>query len=190
MLTREDIQKIPSRDRYIDVFVLLVEHGFAKPTDHSNLLSRSFVYFLEVRALQSWNPLCQKIYDCLIRNSGDNLFRFLKSLPTLSRISTVALLHQEVSSLLDSQGAKELSWWTHKELDVLRSFYIEKLTDDHPLTKMLVQRWLPDLKELYQAEKAIQKIKMDQCKEELMMNRWHPNRVEKHLLMGLDVEDM
>ena len=75
-------------------------------------------------------------------------------------------------------------------MDVLRSFYIEKLTDDHPLTKMLVQRWLPDLKELYQAEKAIQKIKMDQCKEELMMNRWHPNRVEKHLLMGLDVEDM
>ena len=27
-------------------------------------------------------------------------------------------------------------------------------------------------------------------KEELMMNRWHPTRVEKLILLGYDVEDM
>jgi len=27
-------------------------------------------------------------------------------------------------------------------------------------------------------------------KEELMMNRWHPTRVEKWILAGFDIEDM
>ena len=75
------------------------------------------------------------------------------------------------------------------DLSKLAGYEVE-LGEGHPLTRALVGRWLLDLKELYVAEKAIQKIKMDACKEELMMNRWHPRRVSWCLKQGLDIEDM
>ena len=42
-------------------------------------------------------------------------------------------------------------------------------------------------------QEKVRKCAMEQCKnikEDLMMNRWHPSRVERLLLAGYDVEDM
>jgi hypothetical protein len=42
-------------------------------------------------------------------------------------------------------------------------------------------------------QEKVRRHTIDQCrifKEELMMNRWSPARVEKLLLAGYDVEDM
>ena len=96
-----------------------------------------------------------------------------------------------IPSLLDGRGAKELSWWSRDALDAIRIYYEKVLGADHALTRCLVSRWLLDLKELYGTEKAIQKIQMDQCKEELMMNRWHPDRLTKYYEeYGIDSDDM
>lgn len=38
--------------------------------------------------------------------------------------------------------------------------------------------------------RARQQARTRKFKEELMMNRWHPSRVEKYLDMGLEIEDM
>ena len=42
--------------------------------------------------------------------------------------------------------------------------------------------------EFQNKERIIQRCKT--IKEELMMNRWHPSRVEQLLLAGYDIEDM
>jgi len=192
-LSKEDIQKIPNRDLYIDVYTLLVLFDLAKPSDHPLLLGRSLLYYLRFLSTGArLNTTTQVIRQSLILSTGQYLLAYLQSIPIFLKKTPeyLDLFLRDVPTMLDSEAAKELSWRSRQELDVLRMVYEGKLGVDHPLTKTLVQRWLPDIKELYQTEKAIQKCKMDQCKEELMMNRWHPDRVGKYLLMGIDVEDM
>ena len=194
VLTKTDISKIPSRDRYIDIYVFLIKHGYADASDNSKLLARSYLYYIQGSSQnrESFDFL-PEICSILILQSGRSLFRFLKTLSVICKkynhFTPFAI--EEIPRYLDSEAAKELSWWSHKELDELRIHYEKELSVEHPLTRCLVLRWLLDLKELYRTEKAIQKIKMDQCKEELMMNRWHPDRLWKYYEMfGIEVDDM
>ncbi len=197
VMTKEDIQAIPAERCYLDVYLLLVSLGVANPQDNPSLFNEAMrTYF----TLFAWVPnpspaysLQQEIEKHLIGSSGFLLFEYLQSIPKVrfrdASYGNEFFFHT-IPSLLETQGAKELAWFPHEALDRLRLLYERDLGVDHPLTKTLVQRWLPDLKELYETEKAIQKIKMDQCKEELMMNRWHPDRVSAYLEMGLDIDDM
>lgn len=197
VLTSTDIGNIPSRDRNIDIYLFLIKYGYAKATDNCDLLARSYWYFLDKSSVAAPNllnfPLKEEICDVLILANHHTFFRFLKSLAKLckNRARYVGFATVEIPKFLDSAAAKELSWWSYQELDELRVCYEDELGRDHPLTKCLVQRWLLDLKELYHTEKAVQKIKMDQCKEEIMMNRWHPDRIMKmYEEYGLDVNDL
>jgi hypothetical protein len=196
ILTPADIANIPPRDRYLDIYLFLVKHGYAKEEDNIDLLARAYWYYIEksISVSVQWPnfPLQKEIRDILILNSGKTFFRFLMSLAKLSksRQKFVTFAVQEVPKYLDSPAAKELSWWCHKDLDALRLQYEKELSVDHTMTKCLVQRWLLDLKELYITEKFIQKLKMDHCKEELMMNRWHPSRLEKYLNMGYEIDQL
>ena len=196
LLMSADIAKIPSRDRYLDIYLFLVKHGYAKPKDNCALLARCYFYYVDKCALVSDNwpnfPLKKEIHDILIANSGLEFFVFLNSLTKIckGRPRLTAFVTQEIPKYLDTPAAKELSWWSHQDLDQLRQEYEKELGIDHPLTKCLVQRWLLDLKELYTTEKAIQKIKMDHCKEELMMERWHPDRLKKYLDMGYEIHQL
>jgi hypothetical protein len=197
VLTKGDIASIPSRDRNLDIYLFLIQYGYAQPSDNCELLARSLWYYIEKSSITPHPPLTfplkAEIRDTLILDSGRSLFRFLKSLAKLckSRMRFVTFAAEEIPRFLDSAAAKELSWWTHQELDELRVHYEKELGAEHPLTRCLVQRWLLDLKELYQTEKAIQKIKMDQCKEEIMMNRWHPDRIMKmYEEYGIEIDDL
>lgn len=195
VLTKEDIARIPAEPVYLDIFVLLIEWGFAKPSDNPSLTVQGFRYFLEARSA-GVNPVRGVFFQTLTRtlllSSGAQLGWFFLALPNLIQetpaYEEVAL--REMPLLLDTNAAKELCWWSKEALDGFRKLYELELGAEHPLTRALVGRWLLDLKELYVTEKQIQKIKMDACKEELMMNRWHPRRVSWCLKQGLDIEDM
>jgi len=191
--TKEDVRKIPGRRRYIDVYLLLLEYGFVKQGTHKALENLILWHFCETYLRhQIQNVLVTYISDIFILSSGDSFYEFLLWIAGMAMSRggqrfTGPLL-QLVPTLLDTPAAKELSWVSREKLDSIRIAYEKTLGKEHPLTRCLVQRWLLDLKELYQTEKAIQKIKMDHCKEELMMNRWHPQRLEKYLNMGYSIE--
>ena len=203
VLTPEDILKIPTTEAYVDIYILLLENNFAQYGDHprlewsglwlytSILLNFPFVNF-PVPHQNTLGELKHKLEKHLILSCGKSLYTFLEFMAgtAMGRPRLTSILHTLIPTLLDTDAAKEMSWMSYDELDKLRLTYEKHLGKKHTLTKCLVQRWLLDVKELYQTEKAIQKCKMDCCKEELMMNRWHPQRVEKLLLMGYDVEDM
>lgn len=204
VLTKEDICKIPIRERYVDIYLLLLEHNFAKHGDHPRMEIASYWFYISILGnfpfLQ--NPhqdisstlgiLKGHLEKHLILSSGKSLFTFLEFIGGTSkgRNRLTAYLHTFIPTLLDTDAAKEMSWMSYDELDKLRETYEKELGKEHTLTKCLVQRWLLDIKELYHAEKAIQKIKMDYCKEELMMNRWHPSRLQKYLDMGYEIEEL
>lgn len=198
-LTKEDILMIPPFGRYADIFLVLIRTGVADPLSHPKLLEACFRYYCTTKMIQDQirpdygnSRILQEIETVLLASSGMLFNAFLMTLPKLAKKSqTLAdYLIRHVPGLLDTDAAKELSWWSHKDLDTIRLVYEAELGDEHSCTRCLVQRWLPDLKELYRAEKAIQKMKMDHCKEQLMMNRWHPDRVLWHLERGIEIEDM
>jgi hypothetical protein len=195
VLTKEDIRRFPKLDRYTDVYLLLMEHGFVERGTHTPLEFISLWLYMKLLANfsndRSLAPLRSLIERNMILASGKTLYDFLLwiSYPAVGGPRLSGLLVSYVPTLLDTEAAKELSWYPRDELDKLRIHYENIAGKDHPLTRYLVERWLLDLKELYVTEKAVQKIKMDQCKEELMMNRWHPHRVAHYLEMGLDIDD-
>jgi hypothetical protein len=200
VLTDADAQKLPSADRFIDTYVFLVRHGFISATANNKLLLRSLLYLLNTTIIhqQIGRPvvkplLLSAIPEALILKTSQTLYHFLSLVPLLATGSQekMSFLLTYVPTLLETEAAKELSWWSREKLDTLRVQYQKLLGEEHPLTKCLLLRWLLDLKELYKTEKAIQKIQMDQCKEELMMNRWHPDRVWRYYEeFGIDIEDM
>jgi hypothetical protein len=204
ILTKEDIQKIPVKEAYVDIYLLLLEHGFAQQGDHPRLEFVAFWFYVSIlynfphlrnqrQEIETTLSLLKDLLEKhLILSSGKTLHSFLDFMggTAKGRARLVATLHTLIPTLLDTDAAKEMSWMSYDELDKLRLTYEKELGKDHVLTKCLVQRWLLDIKELYQTEKAIQKIKMDHCKEELMMNRWHPSRLEKYLEMGYDIDQL
>lgn len=195
-LTKEDILSIPNDSRYLDIYMLLLEHGFIERGTHVALeraILDYYCFLLTQFPDHDMMPTMRTVIESsMILESGTTLYDFLMSLPDAlhrrERLTQAMIGH--IPMILDSDAAKELSWFSYADLDKLRIHYEAVLSKEHPITKYLVQRWLLDLKELYQTEKAIQKIKMDCCKEELMMNRWHPDRVGALLELGIDPCDM
>jgi hypothetical protein len=198
VLTKDDLALIPKLDRYLDIYVFLVIHNIIVPSDNVSLHARCLAYFTNVMIQHQAqngkdypNRLTGLIAETIILGSGELFYTFLMLASNLAKNqSRLRFLMEFVPTLLDSGAAKELSWFPRDELDKLRLEYEKVLGADHPLTKCLVQRWLLDLKELYQTEKAIQKLKMDQCKEQLMMDRWHPDRLQKYLDMGYEIDQL
>jgi hypothetical protein len=196
VLTKEDIRKIPAKERYIDIYLLLLDKGFAKRGDHRTLeFATYWFYAFILAAFPEHDPLPltrKKLEELLVLGSGEALYHFLFFIcgAAKGREKLTRQMLAYIPTLFDTEAAKELSWFPRDDLDKIRLEYEKQLGTEHPFTKCLVQRWLLDIKELYQTEKLIQKIKMDQCKEELMMNRWHPDRIEKYLLAGVDIDDM
>ena len=209
-LTKEDICKIPATEGYVDIYILLLEHNFAHYGDHPKLerMGLWLYQLLMVNFPFDDRPefqasklmiLKRKIEDYLITSSGKSLYDFFMfiGMAMVGRRKLQKQMVEYIPTLLDTNAAKELSWYSHDILDGIRREWEESCKFKNgappmpnPVIRCLVERWLPDIKELYVTEKLIQKIKMDQCKEELMMNRWHPDRVGKFLEMGIDPDDM
>lgn len=196
VLTKEDILKIPAQQRYVDIYLLFMDHCFIKRGTHVALEGVALTLYMDILrnfpGADNVRPLRELIERILILSSGKALYDFILCASHVchkrTQLSQQMMLY--IPMLLDTEAAKELSWFSRDQLDKLRVAYEKVLGADHPLTKCLVQRWLLDLKELYQTEKLIQKLKMDQCKEELMMDRWHPDRLQKYLDMGYDLDQL
>lgn len=209
VLTKKDISKIPATEGYVDIYLLLLENNFARYGDHPALermglwLYQLIMYHFPYDNRDEFQrsrlmTLKKKIETHLITHSGKSLYDFFMfiGMAVLGRGKLAKQMLEFVPTLLDTQAAKELCWYSHDDLDSIRKEWEECVKVPkgppmrHPLLRCLVERWLPDLKELYQTEKAIQKLKMDQCKEELMMDRWHPTRLQKYLDMGFDLDQL
>ncbi len=201
-LTKKDIQRIPLKQACIDIYILLLEHNFAQYGDHPRLARSGLWFYLILmkefpfpnypsRFQNGLGILKQKLEQYLILHSALSFYRFLEFVgaATIERSNLQRQVVEYVPTLLESDAAKELSWYSRDELDKIRKGWLE-LSPEHPLIRCLTERWLPDIKELYQTEKQIQKIKMDQCKEEMMAVCWHPDRVSKLLYAGIDPCDM
>lgn len=195
-LTKEDILKIPAQQRYVDIYLLMMDHGFVKRGTHVSLEFTALWLYMDILknfpGADNVRELRQLIEKTMILSSGQALYDFILwiSYPVLNRTRLTQQIMLYIPTLLDSDAAKELSWVPRDHLDKLRVEFEKVPGKEHPVTRCLVERWLPDLKELYQAEKAIQKMKMDHCKEELMMDRWHPDRLQKYLEMGYDIDQL
>lgn len=209
VLTKEDILKIPASEAYVDIYLLLLENNFAQYGDHPRLERKGLWLYQVIMCNFPFDDrpefqrsklsiLKQKIETYLITYSGKSLYNFFLfiGMATVGREKLQRLMRDYIPTLLDTDAAKELSWYSFEALDSIREEWEEcrKVKEGSPMPNLLLrcltERWLPDLKELYRTEKQIQKIKIDQCKEELMMDRWHPDRVSKFLEMGIDPEDM
>jgi hypothetical protein len=206
ILTKEDILKIPAHEAYVDIYILLLEHNFVSSGDHPKLeraglwLYQSILHHFPLEVREGEQPpafhkpiklLKEKIENYLIHYSGDTLYRFFLfvGMATVGRRKLQRQMQAYIPTLLDTHAAKELSWYSFHQLDEIRKEWIA-CQKEHPLLSCLTERWLLDIKELYKTEKQIQKIKMNHCKEELMMITWHPDRVSKLLEAGIDFCDM
>ena len=196
-LTKKDLLAIPATSAYIDVYLLLLSLSGLPPLSNVALANLCGVYYLKAMWLRPERTpvVCREIERLLLAPTGNMFFKYLMGIPlALSKVPRDNRMYdvmlEIVPPLLDSQGAKELSWHSKESLDAIRIRYEEHLGADHPITKALVEQWLPGLKKLYAQQKEIQKKRTDQFKEELMMNRWHPNRLWTYLNMGLDTDDM
>jgi hypothetical protein len=195
VLTKEDIRKIPAQDRFADIYLLLMDHGYVQRG--TNVPLECTILWFYMRILSNFpeddlSTLRKLIEKTMVLSSGQTLYDFLLwiSSALMGRSRLTRKMIDYIPTLLDTEAAKQLSWFPRDTLDKLRLEYEKVLGAEHPITRCLVERWLLDLKELYQTEKAIQKIKMNQCKEELMMDRWHPQRLQKYLDMGYDIEQL
>jgi hypothetical protein len=191
VLTKKDIDMIPARRWFIDIYLLLLEHGHIQIDDHGGLYVKALQYLSDFWYLGNnvlmlpFSPLATKIQEILITSSAETLLFFYKMLPTIIKTATFQgdiLLQRMISvsaylsNLEQSNAAKELSWIPFRS--ELLEEYKEKLGESHLLTNFLREVYLPCFLQLYTTEKQIQKATMDTCKEELIAYCWHPDRFQ------------
>jgi hypothetical protein len=193
VLTQEDIDKIPDRRWYIDIYLLLMEHGYIglETNAHPLLYKKALVYLSEFwfltnnNLLLPFSSLARKVQEILIAKDAQHLHHFLQMLPFLMKGSNFQgdLLLQRIisigaflSELTETDAAKELCWQPFRE--PLLNHYKDKLGEDHLLTSYMKDVYLSEFKQLYVLEKQIQKARTDTYKERLMAYCWHPDRFQ------------
>lgn len=185
VLTEEDIKEnLPPRRKYIDIYLLLVENGYAKYDSNLGMYYKCIEYLSDfwIPNRAPLNMLAVKICENLILKDTEQLDWFLYSLTVLLKKQPFAQsIDQRLPAieaflffLLQSDTAEKLSWIPFR--DRLVKHYEVQLGMDHPVTDFLQRLYLPRFNTIYQEQKKLQKEKMDQCKEELMAYCWHPDR--------------
>lgn len=195
VLTQEDVEKIPARRWYIDIYLLLVENGYVNFNAHPGIYGKALVYLSEFwfptnkGLMLPFAPLANKIKDLLILKTPEQLLHFFGMLPTLMKtnpfLGTVLLermvsLSAFLSLLEESDAARELSWIPFREK--LLKDYQQTLGESHHLVTYFHDVYLPRFLQIYKSEKQIQKATMDTCKEELIAYCWHPDRFQEWCL--------
>lgn len=190
-LTQEDIQMIPDRDRYLDIYVLLFQNGYVDLTNktHNQLYTRCcnyltrFLYLTHNALMMPFTDLGKLILNELIVKDAAHLHFFLQFFPVpLNTVSFQGdLLQTRIVSvtafltlLVNSDAARELSWQPFR--NELYDLYKEKLGPTNLVTSYLHDIFLPEFHDLYKMERKLQKELIDSMKEELMAVTWHPDR--------------
>lgn len=202
-LTQEDIERIPDRAKYLDIYLLLFENGYIDLENNNvSLYTRSLLYLSEFWSrterseFQTLSTLAKRIVDVLILRNADYFSFFLGMVPgllTFRRFQGERLIERMPSvaafllSLLASDAAKQLAWEPLEER--LLPQYESLLGSEHPGTVFLRQTYLPAFRTLNNTVKRIQKAWTNQYKEELMAVCWHPDRFMEYCLDEQDKEE-
>ena len=195
VLTDDDIlERIPPRRKYIDIYILLCENNYIKPEKHIGMYFKCLEYLSDFWVVQPnqlylpLNLLAQKIRDTLLLRDWSSMHFFLNALIKLLKKPVYRNNIQEQSAaiegflnhLLESHTALKLSWVPFRHS--LQKFAEDELGAEHSITMFLKNSYLPAFEKMYKLEKQVQKIQMDQCKEELIAYCWHPDRFEEWCL--------
>ena len=191
ILTAEDIEKIPNKALYIDIYLLLLEYGYIDLHEkkNMNLYSRCLKYFSDCISLQLPGTCAtvgarKKIRDVLILKNTDHLYFFLCMIIDFNKFSTfkgenlpnqLNLLQLFLKDILRSEIGKEFLWGQFSSL-VETYKNRKKQKEENLVFDYLFQEFLPLCKEYLKVEKKKQKDRIDVFKEELMMICWHPDR--------------
>jgi hypothetical protein len=190
-LNENDIRLMVNRRKSLDVYILLFEHGYIsleKNYNHS-LYLRAIEYLAEFWLLSErfttipYSSLAKKILEILILKDAKHLRYFFfnfHSITHFPRFQEYILENRFhcidifLTELLRTEALGKLSWEPF-EKDILQH-YEAQIGKEHILTTYFRTTYLPRCKEMYKAEKKIQKERIDSLKEELMMITWHPDR--------------
>lgn len=199
VLTQEDIDKIPAKSKYIDIYLLLMEHGYIDIQENKNpdLYWKCLKYLSEFLLLQSpttlikFSPAAEKIRDVLVLQNTENLYFFLCIVAGLDifpafkgegfpkRVDALAVF---LKDLLSSPVGKDLLWSSFTPLLVEHYKGLPKEAGDNRLVEYLSEKFIPLCREFIKVEKQKQKDRIDVFKEELMMVCWHPDRFVEYCL--------
>lgn len=209
-LTEEDIARIPVAERYIDVFLLLVENEFADWRENKKLANRVLIYYIHLQileyeygfrrglrrlanALTGSGVSSIRVIERLLQKDWEVLVNFMYKLPRLLQQkfsdyqNTEEVFLPILTQLSECEAQREASWYTKSGslLDHYNKYEVGKA-----FLPFLKDVFYPKLDQLLKEEKKVKYARSNIFKEELMMNRWHPDRIWKHLEMGIDVDDM
>ncbi len=198
-LSQEDILAIPSDEEYIDIYILLMEHGYigVEENCHPYLYRLCIQYIGQLLVLAngtqhiSWSFVGKKIHDVLILKNQNHLDFFLSMIAGFALLRTfreerfqerVPVFRAFLEELMNSDVGKSYLW--NPFPDRLLKLYtkLEDNTKPNPVLDYMKTKFLPKCKELYKAEKLKQKALTNTFKEELMMVCWHPDRFVEYCL--------
>lgn len=196
-LTTKDIKKI-NIDPAIDIYLLLLRDGFCKPEDSIKMFMHVILFYINLRTLHAeTHYLWTLTFEVLFNTSVLLYEKSLTAIISMTNAKVPAnvrayVLHPETQVLLrdilETDTAHEWSWTSPKQ-----RFEEEFTKDPMPAPEMIEfirSIFLPRIKEIYIEEKEVQKMRMDHCKEELMMVCWHPDRIMNYLEMGYEMDDI
>lgn len=192
VLTKTDIELIPIRSRYIDIYALLMEGGFCDPLWNMRMFYRTLKYYLQIEQYDIRNYILkEKVFANVLTKDAGSLrlsIGFMIILANDPIYSGKLVLFPLMMRLLDTSAGADYSWSAPDEKELLEVIET-KYGENTIFMNFMRSRFLPEIREIRRTEKGIQRAKMDHVKEELMQFCWHPDRVEKYLEMGYDMGD-
>jgi hypothetical protein len=199
-LTKKDFDEssgfTPS-DALIDIYIVLVKHGFIEID-----VSPTMYHLCAVYPLQMWNlfamtpnliiprhtqPLLVCIEETLICKDGRTMSRFMEHL--ISRRNSLVYLRRHcifkyLLCLLRTPAGAEYIW---SKDTISRPWGSHQATD---FEVFMDKEFLVAIESELSTQKRYRRLRSEIFKEELMQNRWHPDRVQHYFDLGLDIDDM
>lgn len=202
-LTNEDVNRIPAEDPYLDVFLLLLEHGFATIYQNKKLTICLLKCYIRMqlflrglgivnRLTKGTSPMC-RVFERLLHKDTELLVKFIHLLPEILHKKFSEYEDAEhifipiLSELLEVDAQRELSWYD-------KSGYLLEIYNKNEIGKkflpFLQDMFYPRLRELFLEERKAKYARCNIFKEELMMVSCHPDRIHRYLEMGIAIEDL
>jgi hypothetical protein len=196
-VSKEDFKGM-NWDSLIDIYILLLRDGFCMPEDNLQMFMRLVHFYLNIRSLHAeshylWIPTFEVLFNTSVALYEKSLDVIISMSSTKAPPNTRAYaLHPETQVLLrdaiDTDIGSEWSWTSPKQR--YEGYFSKEPMPAPEMIDFMRTTFFPRVKEIYIEEKEVQKMRMDHCKEQLMMVCWHPDRVMKYLEMGYEPDDM
>jgi hypothetical protein len=200
-LTQQDIKKInilPHNQSVIDIYLLLLRDGFCTPEDNIKAFLRLVQFYLTLRSVRAethylWTLTFEVLFNTSVALYEKSLDVILSMTNQKANATIKAYaLHPETQVLLrdvlETDIGHEWSWTSPKAR--YEEFFSKEPTPAPEMIEFMRTTFFPRVKEIYIEEKEVQKMRMDHCKEQLMMVCWHPDRVMYYLEMGYEMDDI